>query len=230
VSSPARAGILNAIVNEKEDTMTFHLNTIIKAGSHKTPSEGSCTMEIACLVAGFGWRQIYSENDLPECMSRVIGAYVIQLNDAMPDDQRQRLMAFVPRLTTTRGTVAEEQARAEYLVMNAAKPAAIAALRSARLHQHADAVAATTTLEELLSAMAVVRSAVAAAYDWTPYLDALDGALKIGSQADFIDEALIRERIRVLMQAYSLPRPHAGAGQVQHPERQRGMKWNTSTN
>jgi hypothetical protein len=239
VSSPARAGILNAIVNEKEDTMTFHLNTIIKAGSHKLPSEGACTMEIACLVAGFGWHQIRNENDLPKCMSRVIGAYVIRLNDAMPDDPRQRLMAFVPRLTTTRGTVAEEQARAEYLVMNAAKPAAIAALRSARLHQHADAVAATTTLEELLSALAVVRSAVAAAhaaadtaamwaaeaamsakaaaesakaaamaamaamsaaYDWTPYLDALDGALKIGPQADPIDEALIRERTRVLMQ------------------------------
>jgi hypothetical protein len=219
--------------------MTFHLNTTIKAGSHKLPSEGSCTMEIACLAGGFGWRGVKSENYLPKCMSRVIGAYVIWLNDAMPDDQRQRLMAFVPRLTSTRGTDAEERARAEYLVMNAGKPAAVVALRSAGLGEHADAVAAAGSIAELekavraaaetaaeTAAVWAARAARAAAtataatararavawaaawaaeggqpFDWTPYLDALDGALRIGPQADMLDAALIEERTRVLVRA-----------------------------
>lgn len=134
--------------------MTFNLNTTIKSGSHRLPSEGSCTMEIACLAAGFAWTEVRSADDLPECMSRVIGAYVIRLNDAMPDAERQKLMAFVPRLTMTRGTDAEEQARAEYLVMNAAKPAAVSALRSAGLHDHADTVHAAQTLAGLRTAAA----------------------------------------------------------------------------
>lgn len=197
--------------------MDFNLNTTIKKGSHRLPSDGSCTMEIACLAAGFGWTEVRSASDLPECMSRVIGAYVIRLNDAMPDDQRQRLMAFVPRLTTTRGTDAEEQARAEYLVMNAARPATVAALRSAGLNGHADNVARSGTLGELRTAARAAREAAWAAaraaawaaaaaaeggpFDWTPYLDALEGALCIGPQAEQIDADLIRERTRVLVQA-----------------------------
>ena len=44
-------------------------------------------------------------------------------------------------------------------------------------------------------------AAKAVTFDWQPYLDALDGALRIGPQAEAIDESLIRERVKVLLEA-----------------------------
>lgn len=242
--------------------MEFCLNTVLKKGSHKLPSEGSCAMEVAVLAAGFGWTEVQSEADLPACMCRVIGAYAIHLNDVMPDAERQKLMAFIPRLTATAGGLNVQHARAEYLVMNAARPAAVAALRAVGLHDHAARVAASVAVADMREAALAARAAISSAawaeaearaalsaalsaaraallavwaaakaeaavvaagaawaaraaaeaaetaetaaawaeavFDWQPYLDALDGALRIGPQAPDIDTAEIRARVRIL--------------------------------
>ncbi|MDH5797841.1 MAG: hypothetical protein OEZ19_04690, partial [Paracoccaceae bacterium] len=130
-----------------------YTDIILAAGLHNLPSDGACILETEVLLAGYEWTTIKSPDDLPKCFSRVLAAYVIGLNDAMPDAERQKLKVFLGRLTGTRGTREEECARAERLVMLGAKPAAVSALHSAGLHDHAAAVAAATTLAELDAAV-----------------------------------------------------------------------------
>lgn len=185
--------------------MQFLTTISLKRGSHELPSEGSCAMEVAALAAGYEWRKVQSAADLPPCMSRVIGAYVIGLNDEMPDDERQKLLKYVTRMSGTRGTAAEEQARAEHLVMHAAKPAAVSALRSAGLNAEAENVAKATTLAGLEEAAHAARTAASVAsralgpqFSWQPYLDALEGALAIGPQSPEIETAEVQRRVAVL--------------------------------
>ncbi len=139
--------------------LPFPQSIKLKKGSHELPSEGSCAMEVAILAAGYAWEQVNSASDLPPCMSRVLGAYVIRLNDSMPDAQRQRLLSFVTRMSGTAGTPEVELKRAEYLVMNAAKPAAVFALRSAGLHDAALRVQSANTIEELGATSEAARAA-----------------------------------------------------------------------
>jgi hypothetical protein len=99
----------------------FPTEITLKQGSHRLPSEGSCAMEVAILAAGYGWKQVKDISDLPECMSHVIGGYVISLNDSMPDDIRQKLMPFVTRMSGTKASLEIENKRALYLTINAGK-------------------------------------------------------------------------------------------------------------
>ncbi|MDH5797701.1 MAG: hypothetical protein OEZ19_03980 [Paracoccaceae bacterium] len=118
---------------------------------HNLPP-GVTILEDEVVLAGFPRKPIRNSGDLPKCFSRVLADYLIVLNDAMSDDERQKLTAFLGRLAGTRGTREEECARAECLVMLGAKPAAVSALHSVGLHKHADAVAVATTLAELQAA------------------------------------------------------------------------------
>ncbi|MDH5797079.1 MAG: hypothetical protein OEZ19_00830, partial [Paracoccaceae bacterium] len=142
-----------------------YTDVIIARGPHRSPRDGACILETELLLAGYGWTTINGPDDLPECFSRALGAYVIDLNDVMPDAERQKLKVFLGRLAGTRGTREEECARAECLVMLGAKPAAVSALHSAGLHDHAGAVAAATTLAELESAAAEAGRAARAMTD-----------------------------------------------------------------
>lgn len=225
---------------------TFPQSITLKKGSHRLPSEGSCAMEVAILAAGYGWSEVRSQCDLPPCMSRAIGAYVIRLNDGMGDTERQQLLPFVTRMSGSASTPEVEYERARFLVMNAAKMAAVVVLRSAGLEEHANDVERAPGLATLRSSIWAVdaaalgkvtrsvcvvmnvasaavdvllrsRESIALAcswaaeavdsasetslFDWQPYLDALDGALKIGPQAGPIEIAQVEERTRVLVTA-----------------------------
>lgn len=61
------------------------------------PGAGTaCLMSLVAGLAGEG------HTDDPPCASRLIGAYVIPVNDRMPGEARQRLKPFAPRIIGTR--------------------------------------------------------------------------------------------------------------------------------
>jgi len=80
--------------------MTLDLDTLVlRSGAHSSPSEGVSLMEAVSAIAGEPW------SNSPNCTSPVIAAYARSLNDWLPDDVRQRLKAYIPRLV---GTAAPE--------------------------------------------------------------------------------------------------------------------------
>ena len=66
----------------------------------------ACVMEAVAWVAGEPW------SDSPECASPVLGAFLRSWNDSLPDDDRQDLKRYIPRLVGSRGTAEQEDARA----------------------------------------------------------------------------------------------------------------------
>ena len=79
---------------------------VLAKGAHRSPTEGACVMEAFAFVAGEPW------SDHPECASRVLGAFLRSWNDTLPDDERQQLKQYVPRLVGSKGTAEQEDARA----------------------------------------------------------------------------------------------------------------------
>jgi hypothetical protein len=76
--------------------MTLDLDTmVLRSGTHTSPSDGVSLMEAVSDFAGEPW------SNSPSCTSPVIAAYARSLNDWLPDDERQRLKAYIPRLVGT---------------------------------------------------------------------------------------------------------------------------------
>ena len=67
----------------------------LKSGAHTSFAQGACLLEAASYVAGEAW------TDHPQCVSPVLGAYGRSLNDVLPDDRRQELKPYIPRLIGT---------------------------------------------------------------------------------------------------------------------------------
>jgi hypothetical protein len=76
--------------------MTLDLDTLVlRSGTHTSSSDGVSRMEAVSALAGEPWSNSLS------CTSPVIAAYASSLNDWLPDDARQRLKAYIPRLVGT---------------------------------------------------------------------------------------------------------------------------------
>jgi hypothetical protein len=76
--------------------MTLDLDTLVlRSGTHTSSSDGVSLMEAVSALAGEPW------SNSPSCTSPVIAAYARSLNDWLPDDARQRLKAYIPRLVGT---------------------------------------------------------------------------------------------------------------------------------
>jgi hypothetical protein len=76
--------------------MTLDLDTLVlRSGTHTSPSDGVSLMEAVSDFAGEPW------SNSPSGTSPVIAAYARSLNDWLPDDERQRLKAYIPRLVGT---------------------------------------------------------------------------------------------------------------------------------
>ncbi|KAB1072850.1 hypothetical protein [Methylobacterium planeticum] len=86
-------------------------------GSHPFPGPdgGTCINEAAIVAAGLPYRAIRASSDCPPCFSPPLAAYALGLNDAMPDAERPRLMAFVLRLSGSADTAETEAARTGFL-------------------------------------------------------------------------------------------------------------------
>lgn len=102
------------------------LNWQLLAGSHKFPGAdgGTCINEAAIVAAGFKYRKISGSSRLPRCFSRVLGLWLMGLNDNTEDWQRQRLIRYVLKLPGSRDKISIERERLMHLVDG------LAALRS----------------------------------------------------------------------------------------------------
>jgi len=76
--------------------MSLDLATIeLKKGGHLAESGELCLMEAIAHFAG------EPHGDRPACTDSVVASYARALNDEMSDDQRQRLISYIPRLAAT---------------------------------------------------------------------------------------------------------------------------------
>jgi hypothetical protein len=74
----------------------------LSCGTHATPDEGRCAMEWVSYLAGEG------HTDSPTCVSPVLRALCISLNDGLPDGPRQRLRPYLTRTIGTAGDGLDE--------------------------------------------------------------------------------------------------------------------------
>ena len=84
----------------------------LSKGSHTEDSQEMCAMELVAFM------ERLPHSDSPTCTCPVLASYVRELNDRMPNDQRQDLKQVLPMLVgTTNPSLV--QARAEYFAMQA---------------------------------------------------------------------------------------------------------------
>jgi hypothetical protein len=72
-------------------------------GVHDSPDKGMCLMEAVAFLRGQPF------NDHPACVSLSLGSGGRSLNDCLPDDKRQELIQFIPRIVGTAGDGKEER-------------------------------------------------------------------------------------------------------------------------
>jgi hypothetical protein len=150
----------------------------LRQGAHDSAEDGVCAMEAVA------WLEGLQHSDHPPCTCPVIATFVRRINDEMPDDVRQRLVAYLPRLV---GTVSpeHERERGEYLAWRAVTVFAPLALEVAGLGAWAHKLRSLKAgdWQAAASAAAGAYASAAAAYAWDSAFEALDGALSIGPQS-----------------------------------------------
>ncbi|CAO4184471.1 hypothetical protein [Methylorubrum aminovorans] len=134
------------------------LNWRLLKGSHSFPGPdgGTCINEAAMVAAGLPYRAITATEDCPPCFSRPLAAYALGLNDAMPEAERQGLMAFVLRLSGSADAPAIEAARTAFLALESARRILPPLLDAASLPALA---ARCETASDAQSAMVALRAA-----------------------------------------------------------------------
>ena len=112
-------------MNERDALGAFEpiLNWRLLKGSHAFPGPdgGTCINEAAMVAAGLPYRAITATEDCPPCFSRPLAAYALGLNDAMPEPERQGLMAFVLRLSGSADAPEIEAARTAFLALESVR-------------------------------------------------------------------------------------------------------------
>ena len=144
-------------------------------GHSEDPSGGACAMDAV------NWLVHGKHGDQPACACPVIGRYVIGLNDAMPHDQRQRLLPFLHRIAGSRSPD-HEQARAEILARGAVRVLTPLVLDAEGLTAEAArlrAMPADCTMEEVKAAAWEAKVAAA----WEAKVAAADMAAAWGVKA-----------------------------------------------
>lgn len=108
--------------------MNFNDWTIFRLapGKHETPADGLCLMEAVA------WMEGEPHFDAPRCACPIVGIYARRINDLLPDEWRQKLVGFIPRIAGTRSQQ-HERARGEYLAWQAVRVFAPLALDAANL-------------------------------------------------------------------------------------------------
>lgn len=134
------------------------LNWRLLAGSHPFPGPdgGTCINEAAVVAAGLPYQAIRSSADCPPCFSKPLAAYALGLNDAMPDAERPRLMAFVLRLAGSADRPEIEAARRDHLALESIRRVLAPLCAEAGLADLAEACAAAA---DRATALAVAHAA-----------------------------------------------------------------------
>jgi len=121
---------------------------VLDRGSHSSIDEGACVMELVAYVAGEPF------SDHPQCASPVITSFLISWNDSLPDDDRQMLKPYIPRVVGTRTSKADESERAWMCTDWLARECAPAFLRLAGLKDQAELLEQLAPLVDAKSAKA----------------------------------------------------------------------------
>jgi len=150
----------------------------LTAGQHDNPRSGGCAMDMV------SWLQYGHAGDHPECVCPVIATFIRQVNDFLPDDQRQRLVPYLLRFS---GTVSKEheQQRAEYLAWKSVTVFTPLVLEAAELREDAEKLKAlpqNTSMQELEAAASAASAARAGAENklYDAVFETIDGLLSIG--------------------------------------------------
>lgn len=86
-----------------------HQTIRLSRGSHLSPEQGACVMELASMLAGDAF------SDHPPSVCPVIGSFLRAYNDTLDDDRRQDLYRYAAEVVGSRAPADVEQARADYL-------------------------------------------------------------------------------------------------------------------
>ena len=168
----------------------------LRRGHSEDPSKGACAMDaINWLVHGV-------HGDHPACASPAISSFVMKGNDSMPDDTRQRLLAFLPRIAGSRSE-AHEEARVAIMVIAAQRWAVVAAVVAPTVVAAVVAAAAKRAKWAeaaewaAWAAWAAAHSPTEETVVWNDYYAVLDAVLNAGPQgepwsADALDTAVHR--------------------------------------
>ena len=121
--------------------------------SHQWPGPDgwTCIVEAAIVAAGFPYRRIMLTEDAPPDFSPVISAYLIELNDGLPDGERQRLSVFVDRLSNSAGNEKIENQRRQLIESETVTRVLPQLLRSLKMRMSAEICG-----HELLSASSLL--------------------------------------------------------------------------
>ena len=169
----------------------------LKSGSHEWPGPGggTCINEAAIVASGFEYKSVGEHADCPPCFSPVISAYLISINDSMPDEIRQKLMRFVTRLSGSSDTPAVEQQRLEYIILETVKRIVSLSMDAVNLTAMAAMCRSVVTLDDARKAAEAVYAtsstyvAVYAVYATS----ATNAAAKVGYAADAAAEAAVND-------------------------------------
>ncbi len=144
------------------------------------------------------WLVHGKHGDAPECACPIVAAYVIQGNDGMPDDIRQRLLGYLHRIAGSRNADSEN-ARLRVLVLAAARVFVPLALDAAGLTVEATKLRLLpddTTFEDLEIAAweagaeaAKATGAEAAKAAWEAASAATRAASAAGAEAAWVEAA-----------------------------------------
>jgi hypothetical protein len=86
-----------------------HQTIKLSKGTHSSPEEGACVMELASMLAGEPF------SDHPKSACPVISSFLRTYNDSVDDERRQTLYAYAAQVVGSRGSKEVARARAEYL-------------------------------------------------------------------------------------------------------------------
>jgi hypothetical protein len=115
----------------------------LSKGAHE-PGDAMCILEAVSFVAGEPW------SDHPKCACPVIGAFLRNWNDSLPDDERDTLLRpFIPRLINTKGNKKLERRRALMATDWLIRVHTPAWLRLAGLTANADALASLPEITDV---------------------------------------------------------------------------------
>lgn len=76
---------------------TSHQTVRLERGRHRSPERGACVVELASMLAGEPF------SDRPRSVCPVVAAFLRRVNDDLPDEQRQRLYPYAPRIVGSAG-------------------------------------------------------------------------------------------------------------------------------
>src|SRR5436305_15248009 len=142
--------------------MTYDFTTVTEVrlgtGSHSTPKDGMCFMEMVA------WFANEEHSDQPACACPILGGYGMRLNDAMPGDLRDELLKpLIPMIAGTAGSYDDRLKRGQFLALWSVNKILPIALRAIGLEDHAAACQSAPDLSAA-DAAADAAAADAAAY------------------------------------------------------------------